>query len=490
MTGDSAQAAASGTALVALFSWPAVALSCYALRRRRASAAATTAWMLMLPVMFLPSGMAWDPPLLPPLTKFRIALLSVALALRIFHHGQVLRRAPMHNVPRVIFLLFLLGAARTVAANDDVLVFGGTVLPALTWYDFLSAAVGEFLDTYLPFSIGQRVFRNDKALIDLFKVMSTCALIYAPLMLFEVRMSPQLHMWVYGYYPSEFQQAMRGGGFRPIVFMNHGLSVAGWMFSCVCAALSLKAAGVSFLTIPTRLRVLLSWGLLLLTKSLGPVMYAAVATAVRAWSTRAAARLVMLVAILVTAYPVLRAEGVFPTQQVLGFFERFSEERAASLKFRFDNEDLLLRHAMERPAFGWGTFGRNHVYSTSGKDESVTDGEWIIALGSWGYVGHVSFFALLVLPLLRYLRRRARMPAAARVLCSGLAVLVSLFVLDLLPNARSDYLSVIYAGALWTLAERLSRKQAPAKQSRPLAPRAAEESVAPAPEQAASRAAS
>jgi hypothetical protein len=40
-----------------------------------------------------------------------------------------------------------------------------------------------------------------------------------------------------------------------------------------------------------------------------------------------------------------------------------------------------------------------------------------------------------------------------------LALLVALFVLDLLPNARSDYLSLLYAGALWTLAERFTRKR-------------------------------
>ena len=31
-------------------------------------------------------------------------------------------------------------------------------------------------------------------------------------------MSPQLHYWFYGYYPSDFNQYMRDGGFRPMVF--------------------------------------------------------------------------------------------------------------------------------------------------------------------------------------------------------------------------------------------------------------------------------
>jgi hypothetical protein len=126
---------------------------------------------------------------------------------------------------------------------------------------------------------------------------------------------------------------------------------------------------------------------------------------------------------------------------------------------------LLLKHAMRRPVFGWGTFGRNRVYDENGKDISVTDGEWIIQLGTFGYVGHLTFFATLLLPLMRYLRRRKKMPQRLQNLCTLFALLVALFVLDLIPNARSDYLSLIYAGALWTLSERFTVKRAATKPS-------------------------
>jgi hypothetical protein len=458
-------------AWLALFSWPLVAFGFFAARRKRARMASTTAWMLLLPVMFLPSAFAWDPPLLPPITKFRMGLLCAMLALQFFHKDELLKRAPLHNVPRLLFIIYELGVLMTVLTNSDALVYGKTVLPGLTVYDFLSAGLGEFLDFYLPFAVGQRVFRDEQSLIDLFKVMSTCALIYAPLMLFEVRMSPQLHNWVYGYYPSEFQQAMRAGGFRPIVFMNHGLSVAGWIFSCVCATLGLRAAGVTFPRVPIKLRLAIDWLLLLITKSLGPIIYSSVATLSRFWSNALSARLIMVIALLVATYPVLRAQDLFPTKDVVEFFGNINEDRAASLKFRFDNEDVLLHHAMQRPYFGWGTYGRNHVYNANGKDDSVTDGEWIIQLGTWGYLGHIIFFATLILPLMRFLRRRQRMPAREQALCTILALLVALFVLDLLPNARSDYLSLLYAGSLWTLSERFSRKRSlPNKRARPASP--------------------
>src|SRR5204863_66271 len=63
-------------------------------------------------------------------------------------------------------------------------------------------------------------------------------LIYSVLILWEVRMSPQLHATVYGASPrqADFAQAIRWGGYRPIVFMPHGLAVALFICNTVMAA--------------------------------------------------------------------------------------------------------------------------------------------------------------------------------------------------------------------------------------------------------------
>ena len=39
-----------------------------------------------------------------------------------------------------------------------------------------------------------------------------------------------------------------------------------------------------------------------------------------------------------------------------------NEERAHSLEYRLENEDLLIAKALQRPIFGWGGWGRNCVY--------------------------------------------------------------------------------------------------------------------------------
>lgn len=59
----------------------------------------------------------------------------------------------------------------------------------------------------------------------MFRFLVIAGLIYTVPMLYEIRMSPQLHTIFYGYFPHSFGQQARGGGFRPVVFMGHGLLV-------------------------------------------------------------------------------------------------------------------------------------------------------------------------------------------------------------------------------------------------------------------------
>ena len=442
----------SGNALswLALFSWPVVALVVFSSRKQTHRLARTTAWMMLLPTMFLPSNMEYDPPALPPFDKHRLAFLSIAIALHLFHRPQLLRNAPGQNFPRIILAVLMFGAFLTAATNGDALVFGPKVLPGLTPYDGVSMCIGLVLDCYLPFVIGQRVFRTERDLRDLLEVLVTCAFIYIPLILLEARLSPQLHYWVYGYYPSDFIQAIRGGAFRPIVFMNHGLSVAMWTFSCLCAVLALNRGKAKALAV---------WVGLALCRSMAPVIYGGLVTFFK-WIARPKIGIKLIIACVavVSLYPITRGSGTFPADEILEFFRGIDQHRAASLQFRFDNEDQLLARANLRPVFGWGGYARSHVWTEWGQDISVTDGYWIIMIGMFGYVGWAGFFALLIGPLWRYLRNYERVPASARELMSAFAVMMAVFTLDLLPNARSDFLPVAYAGVLWTLSERLTRK--------------------------------
>jgi hypothetical protein len=114
--------------------------------------------------------------------------------------------------------------------------------------------------------------------------------------------------------------------------------------------------------------------------------------------------------------------------------------------------------AREQLWFGWGGFGRNRLYDDAGRDTAVTDGYWIIVLGSGGLVQLVCSFGLLLYPVIRVARvlRRVREPRD-RFLLAGLAVALVCYVFDLLPNGMYNPIPLFLAGALTRLNLELSR---------------------------------
>jgi hypothetical protein len=216
--------------------------------------------------------------------------------------------------------------------------------------------------------------------------------------------------------------------------------------------------GVQTQILSTQKRLVVGGLLLFLCKSFAPAILAGLACPI-IWflSSKAIARVAIITAVLVIAYPLSRAEQVFPAQVVTEVFYDISPDRGQSLAFRFYHEDSLLKRAMERPLTGWGSFNRRSIFSeTDGRELSVSDGYWIILLGSFGYVGFACFFALMLAPLVRFARNQKYMSGSAQAGAAALAVLVALFTIDLLPNARSDNLSVLYAGILWTVSYRFA----------------------------------
>lgn len=438
-------------ARAALIVWPAICVAVFA-ARRGTSLARTTAWMVLVPAMFLPAGLAIDLQGVPDLDKHRAAFLGIAVALELFDPLSFRERLRAHRFARIVLCVLAFGAVQTVRTNGDVLVYGPTVLPALTAWDALSLGAAFFLDMYLPFAVGERVFRTERDLRDLLEVLALCGLVYAPLALIEVLLSPQLHRWVYGYHQHSFWQHIRGGGYRPKLFMSHGLSVALFAFVCLQAGLALGRVRER-MRIESSVLVAGAAAMLVMCKSMASGVYGIVGSALQFFvSEKAKARLIAVLAVMVLAYPVLRMEQAIPTERIVQLFGSFSAERAGSLAFRFDQEERLLARAQERPLFGWGPWGRQQIFAPWGQQISISDGAWVILLGEFGYVGFTAFFVLLLAPLIRFVQRRRRMVERSQILIGALALILAISAVDLLPNGRFDYLSTVYAGALFTLA--------------------------------------
>ncbi|HWB78234.1 MAG TPA: hypothetical protein VG755_24885 [Nannocystaceae bacterium] len=453
-------------AYLALLLWLPIGIALFAtMRPVKAGVSA-----VVLGILLLPEIAAFDPPLVPPIDKNAIACLACYVGALLFARRQ-LARARFMRGSELWFLLVIIGNVGTSIANPDPVIIGGgldydgvtrlpeIVLPQMTRYDIFASTVRDLLSIWLPFHLGRALIRTPEDATVAFKVISGAMMVMVLPILLELRLSPQLHNWIYGYHASNFAGAIRGSGFKPTLLMTSGLALAMFMLLALFSVVLLKRMRQSVGGIAASILLPLYWGLLLVSRNVGANIYALVAMPlVLGRRSFAAGRLAVMLCLLVITFPILRTTETFPTHQLVDFAAKYSPARAQSLEFRFENEDILLQRANERLWFGWGGFGRNRVYDERGKDISITDGEWIIRLGIRGIVGFVGSFGLLIWPVFVARRRLKLIPdfESARML-DALALLCALNAVDLLPNGLFNILPLFMAGALAGLTEELPR---------------------------------
>jgi len=240
------------------------------------------------------------------------------------------------------------------------------------------------------------------------------------------------------------------------VFMPHGLWVA--FFAVLCAVSALYFAREAIPQERTK-KVLIALYLVVmvwLCKSMGPRMILlALAPLVVFFSAKMHLRVAGALAAVTMIYPLLRGAGMVPTGLWVDYLYQTNPERAQSLEFRFDNEDLLLAHAWEKPLVGWGGWGRNLIRDPmSGEIVTISDGMWVIVIGQYGWLGYLGTFGLLCLPLFALYWAYRRVPSAQVPLPVGVcALMLGANLVDLLPNATLVPLTWLLAGALLGHAE-------------------------------------
>lgn len=327
---------------------------------------------------------------------------------------------------------------------------GSSISNGLGLYDGLSGVLGTVLTYGVPYLAG-RLYLSDRAgLRDLAKAIVLGAVAYIPLCAYELRFSPQLHRIVYGAQLVEaFTQSRRFGGWRPIVFLPHGLCVGMWMAVATVVAATLRRQRVleHLGRIPMGLVVLALAATTVLCKSAGAIVLAASAVFVRGASrwTRTTTPLLLLV-LLAPAYlgarVVFRWDGDWLTESA----REVNPERAASLSTRVETDSLIVERAMERPVFGWGGWSRLR----QGLRPILTDTLWALTLGQRGLVGLVSLFGALVFAQTTALRRLrlARGDETTHPEVIALVVLLAMHTLDSLVNAMVCPVFIAAQGAL------------------------------------------
>lgn len=411
-------------------------------------------------VMFLPEVVTLDAPGIPGVGKIEAASVACLFGMLLTGRRRLREARPFRGPEALTLLLFACDVA-TVVTNGDPVVVGPTFIAGLGSSDVVSSIYKDLLWYTVPFLVGRALITSSKELKELLAAVAIAGAIYTPLLFIELMLSPQLHGWIYGFYQHSFAQTFRGGGFRPTVFMNHGLAVGLFMAWAVVAAVALAKARRAASGIPAPVVAVYNGAFLVACKSLGAVLYAAAATPLLALlPPRLVARSTVVAALLVLSYPACRTFELFPVEAVVSAARSFSPARAESLEFRLRMEELITKHTAERPWFGWGWSGRNIVYEAeSGKQASVSDGQWIVVTSVHGIAGFAATFPLLVWPLfgLRRRLRRIEIPAD-RAMLAGLAVMVAIGAVDLIPNGLFSHLIVFFAGALYGAAGGMARE--------------------------------
>jgi hypothetical protein len=441
-------------AYFALIAWPLVSLFFYWSR----SFLIATLLTVLAAQLILPSGAFLKVSMVPQLDKNTIPAILVLVACLLFRRPRTPFRRPVGSC-ELLIVASIFAPIVTSALNTDPIYASPAILPGVGLYDGFSAALFQFI-VLTPFIVGRIIVRSATDLISILKLLAFAGLAYSPLLLFEIRFSPQLHAWVYGFYPSDFIQAIRAdGGFRPMVFFGHGLLASFFLMTTVVAATALWRDGIRIGRI--------SWGvpagylaaLLVLCKSGAALTYGVLLAPLVRWARpKVQLRIAIVLALVALTYPATRMLQIFPSITIIDAFASLSPARASSLKFRFDQEDALLNKAAERPLFGWGRYGRNRIYGENwlgdAVDATVTDGRWIITFGQFGIVGFLLEFGLLAFPIFKAsaaIRRAAT--GRERLAMTTIALIVAINMIELLPNSSLGPWTWLMAGCLLGSAE-------------------------------------
>lgn len=437
-----------------LFVWPMV---CWQLWRRLDPARALI-WTVLGGYLIMPPLTVINFPIIPDLDKTSIPNL-VAWYCAVYVARDKISFLPEGWVGKTLILMYILSPFATVLTNTDPLYFALGTVQGMKIYDSAAAVANQFI-ALLPFFLARHYLGTPAGMRAVGEALVLAGLWYSLPMLIEARFSPQLNVWVYGFFQHDFFQTIRQGGYRPVVFLPHGLWVAFFALMCLLAALVRLREATAEQRPKVLLVALYLTFMLVVCKSAGVTVYAlCLAPLLLLASWRVQVLAAGLVVAVVISYPILRGLHLVPLQQIVDFADGFSADRAGSLQFRIDNEEALLARAQEKPWFGWGGYGRAFLHDPiTGQMTTIADGAWIIVMGNYGWLGYIAEFGLTGLPLLMLAREAlSRLAPPFSRYTAGLALILAANMVDLLPNATNIPFTWLMAGGLLGEAERMRR---------------------------------
>jgi len=409
---------------IAMYGWIAACLGLFlVLPKRRAVLISMIGGWLFLPIA------SFDIPLFPNYDKFTAVCGATFLAALITDSGCLFSiRLRWYDLPILVWVL---------------VPFASSMSNGLGEYDGLSAVFTHLVRYGFPYWIGRAYFNDREGLRELLVGLIVGGMVYVPLSLIEIRLSPNLHYWVYGYHQIPSHMTKRLGGYRPVVFLKHGLELGLFMANAAIAAWWCWRTKI----VRWIWGVPIQWvaiGLMVVTvmcRSLNSYIIGVVCFVVLLLLERMKMRVALLVLAMVpVVFVTLRAGVGWEAEWFVRFVStEIDSDRAVSMKSRIDNEQRMLGHDWQRPVFGWGGWNRNRPDDELAYkgEKAITDSWWIIAFGTNGLVGLISLGVVLILPALVVFGRNRGMAPVSPEVAAGivLSVIVLGFAIDSLANA-------------------------------------------------------
>ena len=404
----------------------------------RAAAVGLVSGFLLLPnTSFKFSG-------IPDYDKLAAMTLGVLIAGFAVDTGRFFRFRPRW-IDLPVFLLVLSSSVASLANDMGV-------------WDSLSSFFKEGVRWGAPWLLGRIYFGEALAQRELASTIVAGALLYIPPCLFEIKMSPLIHMKVYGVRLLSMKHAQRGAFWKPNVFIESGLVCALFLGVATILAFYLwrTRSRRTILRIPMGVATLLLAMITVGASSSMALLVMMAGMGTLAMGRRLMIRLPLLLMVLLPPFYVgVRQFGGWDGRELVDVAEAtFGERRADSLRYRFNAENLLRDRASEKKWVGWGgeqAFTQNQDRSDQSlANESIAvDSMWMWYMGLQGLFGVSMLYATLLLGgWLAYRHVPARFwghPVAGMPMVMGLVSV--LYAQDTLLNAVENQLFVVIVGS-------------------------------------------
>ncbi len=378
--------------------------------------------------LILPAAFGINLPGIPKIDREAIMVLTL-----IFGTCAIKKQSEIFVVEsRLLFVLlslYVIVPLFSVPTNLELTRAGAEYIQGYDLYSAVSDCFKRLLIAAM-FVLGLNTVRTLEDQVLLFKALAVSGAIYCLPSLLEVRLSPFIHQTVYGFFPSSFAQQVRYGGFRPTVFIGHGLVLATFLSVATSAAFGLMITSDRKERNFWLCAIIVLLFTLIVSKSAGPIIiFILLCVGVLVSRVLWTGKLALFLTLFVCLYPVLMYFDFYIGRWVAEQVEFIDYTRARSLETRLDNESRLFERAMEKPIFGWGGWGRSRVAN------AISDGYWILQLGQWGWLGLSLFFAIVLYPMTLASKTISRLVSKrSKSLLIVHAWIIGVLFLDQIPN--------------------------------------------------------